>query len=163
MPNSTPLQVPSVLDAVTLHETTIGQLTRESTYRVDPVRMYPHLMALRERDFSTAFPSMEAIFSNVTHNNGMMLKEAITTFIPYPFNSLDSFHYYCTCMCVLCTSSLALSASFVYLHSPTPCYPLNFVFTSTVQHILATCVHQHPLDHVLIYASTLQLMFHSLL
>lgn len=107
-----PLQVPSVLDAVTLHDTIIGQLTHESTYGEDPLRMYPHLIALRESDFSTAFPLME-IFSNVTHNNSMMLKEVIThSFDSYPFHSLDSFklhlHVY------MCTSTLCL----IYMYIP---------------------------------------------
>lgn len=59
----------------------------------------------------------------------------------------------CTCMCVLCTLAPALSASFIYLHSPTPCYPINFVFTSTLWLMLATCVHRHTLDHVFLHSS----------
>ena len=74
-------QVPSVSEAVTLHEATGGRLTRESTYGVDPLNMHPQLKALRERDFSAAFPSMEVVFSDVVHNNGMMLEQAIMMFI----------------------------------------------------------------------------------
>ena len=74
-------QVPSVSDAVTLHEATGGRLTCESTYGVDPLNMHLQLKALREMDFSAVFPSMEVVFSDVVHNNGVMLEQAITMFI----------------------------------------------------------------------------------
>ena len=54
--------VPSVHEAVNLHESTIGRLTRESTYGVDPLELHPELQQLRERDFLNAFP-------DVLHNN----------------------------------------------------------------------------------------------
>ena len=74
-----------------------------------------------------------------------------TTVLNYCSPVICQLHYLSQpCLCV-----------YMYLHSPTPCYPLNFVFTSTVQLMLATCVHQQPLDHVFIYPSTLQLMLHS--
>ena len=76
-----PSQVPSVIETVDLHESTVGRLTRESTYGVDPLHMYPLLQRLRENDFSAAFPSMEDIFSDVVHGNGLILTEAIMTFI----------------------------------------------------------------------------------
>lgn len=76
-----PLQVPSVQEAVALHETTHGCLTRESTYGVDPIDEFPHLRALRERDFSLAFPSMDAIFSDVLHGDGIMFRDAVLVFI----------------------------------------------------------------------------------
>ena len=74
-------QVPSVLEAINLHETTTGRLTRESTYGVDPLDTHLQLKALRERDFFATFPSMAAIFSDVAHGNGEMFTEAITLFI----------------------------------------------------------------------------------
>ena len=49
-------QVPSVLEAINLHETTTGRLTRESTYGVDPLDTHLQLKALRERDFFATFP-----------------------------------------------------------------------------------------------------------
>lgn len=57
------LEVPTVLEAVALHEAAHGPLTRESTYGVDPIHASSHLQALRERDFKSAYPSFEAIFS----------------------------------------------------------------------------------------------------
>lgn len=74
-------QVPSVLEAVNLHETTTGRLTRESTYGMDPLDTHLQLKILRERDFFATFSSMPAIFSDVAHGNGEMFTEAILTFI----------------------------------------------------------------------------------
>jgi len=76
-----PSQVPSVNEAVDLHESTIGHLSRETTYGVDPLEGHPELQRLRERDFSAAFPSLEAMFSDVLHGNGQMMQAAIFMFI----------------------------------------------------------------------------------
>ena len=48
---------------------------------MDPLEGYSELQQLRERDFSTSFPSMEAMFSNVLHSNGAMMQAAILMFI----------------------------------------------------------------------------------
>ena len=74
-------QVPTVCEAVVLHEAAGGHLTRESTYGCDPIAENPQLQQLRKRDFFAAYSSMERIFSDVLHNRGMMLKEAIATYI----------------------------------------------------------------------------------
>ena len=71
-------QVPSLLEAVNLHETTTGRLTRESG--VDPLDMHLQLKILRERDFFATFTSMPAIFSDIAHGNGDMFAEAILMF-----------------------------------------------------------------------------------
>ena len=76
-----PLQVPTVCEAVALHEATHGPLTRQSTYGVDPIHASSHLQVLRERDFQSAYPSYEAIFADILHNNGNMFREAILLFI----------------------------------------------------------------------------------
>ena len=55
-------QVPSVIEAVDLHEYTHGRLTRESTHGQDPIQDFPSLQALRERDFSSVYPSVQAVF-----------------------------------------------------------------------------------------------------
>ena len=73
-------QVPTVCEAVVLHEAAGGHLTRESTYGHDPIAENPQLQQLRKRDFFAAYPSMERIFFDVLHNRGIMLKEAILTF-----------------------------------------------------------------------------------
>ena len=74
-------QVPSVIEAVDLHEYTHGRLTRESTYGLDPIQDFPSLQALRERDFSSAYPSVQALFSDILHNHGAVFQEAILLFI----------------------------------------------------------------------------------
>lgn len=77
-----PSQVPSVNEAVDLHESTIGHLTRETTYGVDrSLQRHPELQRLCERDFSTAIPSLEAMFSVVLHGNRQMMQAAILMFI----------------------------------------------------------------------------------
>ena len=76
-----PIQVPSVCDAVTLHEATHSSLTRELTYGMDPINGHPHLQALRERDFFLAFPSMDALFTNILHSDGGLFSDAILSFI----------------------------------------------------------------------------------
>ena len=77
----TPSQVPSVHEAVQLHESTNRRLTRESMYGVDPLAMHPALQQLRERDFFHSYPSMEVIFSDILHGNGEIFQAAILFFI----------------------------------------------------------------------------------
>ena len=76
-----PAQVPSTHEAIYLHESARGLLTRESTYGIDPLAGRQELQALRQRDFHSRYPSMEAIFADVLHNGGTLLREAILTFI----------------------------------------------------------------------------------
>ena len=76
-----PQFVPSVSEAVALHEEAGGRLVRESTYGRDPIEHYAQLRHLRERDFFAVYPSMEVIFSDVLHNHGAMLRQAILMFI----------------------------------------------------------------------------------
>ena len=76
-----PSNVPSVSDAVNLHESNRSRLTRESTFGLDPLQGYPHLQRLRERDFHSVYPSMELLFSDILHNQGTSFKEAILLFI----------------------------------------------------------------------------------
>ena len=76
-----PSLVPFVSEAVCIHENSHCQLTRESTYGTDSIQDFPGLQNLRERDFTAAFPSMEAIFSDILHNNGVLLRDAILFFI----------------------------------------------------------------------------------
>ena len=76
-----PLEVPTVFEAVAFHEAAHGPLTRESTYGVDPIHASVQLQVLRARDFKSAYPSFEAIFSDILHNNGNMFREAILLFI----------------------------------------------------------------------------------
>ena len=71
-----PLHVPSTREAIYLHETTRGLLTSS-----DPLTGHHELQALRESDFYSRYPSMEAIFTDVLHNEGVMLREAILAFI----------------------------------------------------------------------------------
>ena len=73
--------VPSVSDAINLHELSRSRLTRESTYGLDPLQDYPHLQRLRERDFHCAFPSIELLFSDIMYNQGATFKEAILLFL----------------------------------------------------------------------------------
>ena len=61
----TPSQVPSVHEAVKLHESA----------------MHPALQQLREKDFFHSYPSMEVIFSNILHGNGEIFQAAIVFFI----------------------------------------------------------------------------------
>lgn len=81
--------VPSTTQAIQLHETAGGQLSNEYTYGVDPIAGYPELQALRQRDFHARYPSMEEIFSDVLHNRGVMLREAILTFISISLGFAD--------------------------------------------------------------------------
>lgn len=60
-----PSNVPAVTDALSLHESNGGRLTRESTFGVDPLCGYPHLQRLRERDFFSVYPSMQLVFSDI--------------------------------------------------------------------------------------------------
>ena len=76
-----PSSEPSVDDAVNLHESNRRQLTRESTLGLDPLQDYPHLQRLRERDFRSAYPSMELLFSDIMYNQGASFKDAILLFI----------------------------------------------------------------------------------
>ena len=76
-----PSQIPSVHEAVTLHESTNGRLTPESTYGIDPLEGNQALKHLHERDFFCAFPSMEVFFSNNLHSNGKVFQRAILFFI----------------------------------------------------------------------------------
>ena len=64
-----------------MHESTRGLLTRESTFGIDPLTGHHELQVLRQRDFYSRYPSMEEIFTDVLHNGGVMLREAILTFI----------------------------------------------------------------------------------
>ena len=75
------VQVPSTSEAIQLHESARSQLTRECTFGTDPLTGYHRLQALRQRDFYSRHPSMEAIFTDVLHNRGLMLQDAILTFI----------------------------------------------------------------------------------
>lgn len=75
------VQVPSTSEAIQLHESARSQLTRECTFGTDPLTGYHRLQALRQRDFYSRHPSMEAIFTDVLHNSGLMLQDAILTFI----------------------------------------------------------------------------------
>lgn len=72
-----PLQIPTVNEAVRNHG---GQLTREACFGRDPIADYGGLQALRERDFILVFPSMDAVFEDVLHGNGDLLKQAIFHF-----------------------------------------------------------------------------------
>ncbi len=79
-----PLQtsvVPSVVEAVNIHESNGSRLTHESTFGFDPIGDYDGLQKLRERDFFARYPSMDIIFSDVLHSNGEMLVGAIQFFI----------------------------------------------------------------------------------
>ena len=76
-----PHEVPSTSEAVHMHESATGPLTRESTYGIDLLAGHEGLQALRQRDFYDQYPSMEAIFADVLHNRGAILREAILTFI----------------------------------------------------------------------------------
>ena len=76
-----PSHVPSVAQAVSLHEVNGRQLTRESTFGLDPLQDYPHLQMLRERDFFAVYPSMDILFSDILYNQGAFFKEAILQFI----------------------------------------------------------------------------------
>ncbi len=79
-----PLQqsvVPSVAEAVLIHETIRNRLTPESTFGRDPLANNIHLQQLRERDFLARFHSMQAIFTDVLHGDGQLLVDAIILFI----------------------------------------------------------------------------------
>lgn len=76
-----PLQIPTVIEAVSAHESGGGNLTREAGYGQDPIAEYPGLQALRERDFNLVFPSMDALFEDVLHGHGDLLKQALLHFI----------------------------------------------------------------------------------
>ena len=68
--------------------------TRVYTYGVDPIDEFPHLRALRERDFSSAFPSMDAILSDIRHGDGTMFRDAVLVFISL---SVHFSELYCEC------------------------------------------------------------------
>ena len=74
-------QVPTIDQAVHIHESSGGQLSRETTFGVDPLAGYSGLQGLHLRDFRALYPSLEDIFSDVLHNHGTMLREAILSFI----------------------------------------------------------------------------------
>ena len=76
-----PSQIPTVDEAVSSHESSGSHLTREVMYGRDPITEYPGLQALRERDFVLVFPSMGAVFEDVLHGRGDLLKEAILHFM----------------------------------------------------------------------------------
>ena len=69
-------------EAVAIHEDAGGRLSRESTFGRYPLECYPHphLQHLRDRDFHALYPLMQCIFY-VLHNHGVLLREAILTFI----------------------------------------------------------------------------------
>lgn len=75
-----PLHIPTVNEAVRNHESNNGNLTRDVTYGRDPIADYSGLQALRESDFSRVFPSMDALFEDVLHADGNLLKQAIFHF-----------------------------------------------------------------------------------
>ncbi len=49
-----------------------GHLTPESCFGVDPIDHFTKLKGLRERDFRTAFPSLETVLENVLHSDGII-------------------------------------------------------------------------------------------
>ena len=67
--------VPSVGDA---HESSRSRLT---TFGPDPLKDYPYLQSLWERNFRAVYPSMDLLFSDILHNQGASFKEAILPFI----------------------------------------------------------------------------------
>lgn len=76
-----PSTVPTLAQAVSLHEGRGGSLSAEGHYGSDPIATYPGLQQLRERDFREVYPSMSALFENVLHEGGALFKEAIHSFI----------------------------------------------------------------------------------
>ena len=84
-----PSVVPSTAEAVHIHESTGRLLSNEYTYGSDPLSGYPELQALQQRDFCARYPSMEAIFSDILHNSGVLLREAILAFIEMCISSSE--------------------------------------------------------------------------
>ena len=76
-----PSVVPTLAQAVSLHENRGGCLSAEGRYGSDPIASYPGLQQLRERDFREAYPSMNALFENILHEDGSLFKEAVHSFI----------------------------------------------------------------------------------
>lgn len=73
--------VPSVDEAVQIHESFKSRLTPETTYGRDPLANYVQLQKIRERDFLAYCQPMDSIFTDVLHGNGQLLADAILCFI----------------------------------------------------------------------------------
>ena len=77
----TPSRIPTVDEAIANHEYGgTHHLTREVGFGRDPIANYSGLQILRERDFDVVFPSMDAVFEDILHGNGDLLRQAILHF-----------------------------------------------------------------------------------
>jgi len=74
-------QIPTKDNATRNYESYGGHLSRQVSYGTDPLAAYPGLQALRERDFTQVFSSMNEIFEDILHDDGDLLKQAILFFI----------------------------------------------------------------------------------
>ena len=75
------LSIPSTDEAIRLFTSTGGHLTSESSFGEDPIGAYQHLKELRDRDFRSRYPSMEAVLENVLHSDGMLFRQSVKYFI----------------------------------------------------------------------------------
>ena len=75
------LSIPSTNEEIRLFTSTGGHLTPESSFGEDPIGAYQHLKELRNRDFRSRYPLMEAVLENVLHSDGMVFRQSVKYFI----------------------------------------------------------------------------------
>lgn len=72
--------IPRTDQAINMFTRNGGHLTPESTFGRDLLVNYPHLQALRARDFNSRYPAMNLVFENVLHGDGALFKGCIQYF-----------------------------------------------------------------------------------
>ena len=75
------VSIPSTNEEIHLFTSTGGHLTPESSFGEDPIGAYQHLNELRNRDFRSRYPLMEAVLENVLHSDGMVFRQSVKYFI----------------------------------------------------------------------------------
>ena len=78
--------VPSISQAIVLHERSGSCVSTNSIYGYDPLVGHLHLQALRERDLLAAFPDMSVLFEGVLHGNAYLFKSCVWYFQQLTFN-----------------------------------------------------------------------------
>ena len=73
--------IPTRDEAVSLFETSGGNLTRPSTYGADPLSGSPERMARRQNFFDKRFPSLKDIYGSLVNGDASMFKNAVKFYI----------------------------------------------------------------------------------
>ena len=76
-----PAAVPSTAEIVRMHQERGGNLVQEHVFGQDPLEGHDQLQLLRERDFYAHMPSMEELFENIPHSDGLLCKQAVRHFL----------------------------------------------------------------------------------